>query len=195
MTEESERQSYIRKVWRTMKHPFDVLWDWANNRNKLERFRSLQKWAHTKQESATTPRAREKWKTKYWQYKSKADSLEAPDVPPTGTGTWGGSRSIIDQEVIPFVQSRTGAPVTSTKRSWGSWGSDHNVVQVLAYAADFGVGEAHGLADDLGRHLGIGPIVDYASYYIFRSGRRFRVQIIAGTHGTGPHLHVGIRRA
>ena len=108
---------------------------------------------------------------------------------------WGGCRQITN-EAIRFVGDR--APVTSRKRwpTFGNPGSDHHRSQLHADAVDFGIGEAHTLADRLAKHLG-GPsdIVDFQHFVVRRHGVSYRVQIIAGTHGTGPHLHVGVRRA
>jgi hypothetical protein len=113
----------------------------------------------------------------------------------TGTGAWGGSMSIVEQEVVPIMTKY--GPITSRKRTetFGNPSSDHYVGNTTAYAADCGIAERHDVLDEIGRALGIGPMTDYASYYITRSGNRFRVQGIAGTHGTGPHLHLGVRRA
>jgi hypothetical protein len=108
---------------------------------------------------------------------------------------WGGSRGVTN-EVIGIVNGR--AATTSRKRvaTFGNPGSDHHVSQRSADAVDFAIAEAHWLKNEISRRLG-GPstLADYGSFYIRRKGKRFRVQIIAGTHGTGPHLHVGVRRA
>lgn len=107
---------------------------------------------------------------------------------------WGGSRAVTN-EVIRIVDGR--ARVTSRKRTetFGNPGSDHHVSQTLADAVDFGIAEAHSLKNEISRRLG-GPTVlpDFGSFNVTRNGRTFRVQIIAATHGTGPHLHVGVRR-
>jgi hypothetical protein len=108
---------------------------------------------------------------------------------------WGGSRGVTD-EVVRIVGER--APITSRKRTatFGNPGSDHHVSQVSADAVDFGIANAHWLKNEISRRLG-GPstLADFGNFFITRKGRRYRVQIIAGTHGTGPHLHVGVRRA
>ena len=105
---------------------------------------------------------------------------------------WGGCRGLTD-EIVGIVGNR--AVITSRKRSWGTWGSDHNVAQVRADAVDFGIANAHWLKHEISRKLG-GPayLGDYGSFLVVRRKKRFRVQMIAGTHGTGPHLHVGVRR-
>lgn len=96
---------------------------------------------------------------------------------------------------------RHGIPRTSAKRwaTYGNPGSDHWRGNLTAYAEDYGTANNHELADKIGRKLGIVKkgehVQDYRAYYIRRGGKRFRVQIIAATHGTGPHLHVGVRRA
>ena len=115
-----------------------------------------------------------------------------------------GTTSVIVYEVIPFVKAFTGAPVTSRKR-WATYGnpsSDHYLGNTDADAVDFGIGNAFQTAQRL-RELLTGDKnaihVDYQEFYITRTlpggvKARFRVQIIAGTHGTGPHLHVGVKR-
>jgi len=107
---------------------------------------------------------------------------------------WGGSRAVTN-EVIRIVGAR--ARVTSRKRvvTFGNPGSDHHVSQATADAVDFDARDAHDLADEISRKLG-GPrdIADFQRFTIRRNGRDYRVQIIAAAHGTGPHLHVGVRR-
>ncbi len=111
---------------------------------------------------------------------------------------FGGSRAVTD-EVIRIVNGR--APVTSRKRaanhplSIGNPGSDHSGQNTLADAVDFGIAEAHSLKNEISRKLG-GPaqLADFGSFTTRRNGQSYRVQIIAGTHGTGPHLHVGVKR-
>jgi hypothetical protein len=60
---------------------------------------------------------------------------------------------------------------------------------------DFGIGNAHWLKNEISKKLG-GPsnLPDYGTFLVRRDGKTFRVQMIAGTHGTGPHLHVGVKR-
>ena len=98
-------------------------------------------------------------------------------------------------EVIRIVGDR--ARITSRKRvaTLGNPGSDHHVSQRTADAVDFDIGDAYPLADEISRRLG-GPrdVADFERFTIRRNGRDYRVQIIAGSHGTGPHLHVGVRR-
>jgi hypothetical protein len=107
---------------------------------------------------------------------------------------WGGSRQVTN-EIIRIVNGR--AQVTSRKRTetFGNPGSDHHVSQTTADAVDFAIAEAHWLKNEISRRLGgPGDLPDYASFNVRRGVRTYRVQLIAGTHGTGPHLHVGVRR-
>lgn len=110
---------------------------------------------------------------------------------------YGGSRGVIN-EVIRIVGDR--APITSRKRpanhplSRANPSSDHNEANRTADAVDFGIANAYDLAREIAARLGGKWTKDYESFVIRRNGKRYRVQIIAGTHGTGPHLHVGVRR-
>lgn len=106
---------------------------------------------------------------------------------------WGGSRAVTN-EIIRIVKGR--APVTSRKRveTFGNPGSDHHVLQRTADAVDFGIANAYDLAREIARKLGGSWDGDYDSFTIVRKGKSYRVQQIAGTHGTGPHLHCGVRR-
>jgi hypothetical protein len=107
---------------------------------------------------------------------------------------WGGSRGVTN-EIIRIVGGR--APVTSRKRveTFGNPGSDHHVSQRTADAVDFGIANAYNLAREIARKLGGTWNGDYDSFTIVRKGKTFRVQGIAAVHGTGPHLHYGVRRA
>lgn len=112
---------------------------------------------------------------------------------------WGGSRAVTN-EVIDIVGDR--AEVTSRKRPWwhrlsrANSGSDHNGANKTADAVDFGIAEAYDLAREIADKLGAPGewTGDYDSFEVVRDGVRYRVQMIAGDHGTGPHLHVGVRR-
>lgn len=89
------------------------------------------------------------------------------------------------------------AMVSSRKRwlTFGNPGSDHHRSQRDADAVDFRLANDFATRDAIMRRLGVeGEIADFGHYPITHNGRRFRVQPIAGTHGTGPHLHMGVRR-
>jgi hypothetical protein len=110
---------------------------------------------------------------------------------------WGGSRGVTNR-IIEIVGGR--AAVTSRKRpanhplSLANPGSDHNEANTTSDAVDFGIAEAFSLRDEVMRKLGVSePIFDGAHYVITFNGKRYRVQPIARNHGTGPHLHFGVR--
>jgi len=107
---------------------------------------------------------------------------------------WGGSRYWTNR-IIRIVDGRAG--VTSRKRTetYGNPGSDHHVSQTVADAVDFATANNHALKDEISRRLGGPPHPsDYQDFYLRRRFRTYRIQAIAGTHGTGPHLHYGVRR-
>lgn len=113
---------------------------------------------------------------------------------------WGGSKWIVAREVRPIVK-RHGIRRTSGKRSetFGNPSSDHFVGNPFSYAEDYATANNQALAQEIRSKLDGGRHRDYESFYIKRRHRTgkaetYRVQIIAATHGTGPHLHVGIRR-
>lgn len=119
----------------------------------------------------------------------------------SGRGPWGGSKSIIDREVIP-VATRYGAPVTSLKRAAdhpltiANPGSDHSALATNAYAADFGTVDGAPIAFAIAAELGITGYStgNFSNYYIERAGHEFRVQILWAVTGHFDHVHVGIRR-
>lgn len=91
--------------------------------------------------------------------------------------------------------------MTSGKRweTYGNPGSDHYAGNTTASARDFALNNDQDMARVLyGALTGNSPSSwpgDYSSFNIERYGATFRVQLIAVTHGTGPHLHCGVRRA
>lgn len=112
---------------------------------------------------------------------------------------WAGCRAVTNK-AIRIVDGR--APVTSRKR-WELFGnpdSAHYRGNKTKDGVDFGTAENYSLAREIARELGGEWSGDYDSFTItfksrfWRRARRFTVQIIAGTHGTGPHLHVGVER-
>lgn len=122
--------------------------------------------------------------------------------PKSGTGAWGGSKSIVVNECRP-VAKRLGIPRTSSKRGIRHWatilnpGSDHSVLALTAFADDYGTTNGQALAHALADALGISGYStgNYNSYYIVRAGKTFRVQILWAVEAHFDHVHVGIRRA
>lgn len=118
-------------------------------------------------------------------------------IPPaSGEGPWDGTESVA-REIEALVHKKRGNVTGSQKRTatFGNPGSDHHVSQTNAFAIDFLLANDYEMAYAIAAHFGVEWAGDYSNFYITRGGKRFRIQIIAGTHGTGPHLHVGIRRA
>ena len=120
----------------------------------------------------------------------------------SGRGPWGGSKSIVDLEVIP-VAKKYGAPVTSLKRSAthpltiANPSSDHSALATEAYAADFGTIDGAPIGHAIAAALGIQGWQpgSYTGHYSERAGRVFRVQILWAVEGHFDHVHVGVRRA
>lgn len=111
---------------------------------------------------------------------------------------WAYSRGVTNRVIDIVREIHPNVRITSRKR-WETFGnpdSDHHRLRLTADAVDFNLREAHETADKISRRLG-GPwnIQDYERFNIVHNGRTYRIQIIAGTHGTGPHLHVGVKRA
>lgn len=120
------------------------------------------------------------------------------------SGAWGGTKSIFDRLVTPFMKRR-GLTLGSTKRTpaanaaaGGSATSDHLTTMTEAYAGDYptGTGEPHAAA--LARALGIRGWKpnDYTRYTITLDGKHYSVQILWGSLiDHDDHVHVGIRKA
>ena len=123
-----------------------------------------------------------------------------------GEGPWGGAMSVAERIIAP-VYARHGIPVTSRKRpasdplSISNPSSDHNEANTTAYALDAGTANNFTLAKEVVAELTAAAdqviegtwAADYDSISLRFGPTTMRVQIIAGTHGTGPHLHVGLR--
>lgn len=88
--------------------------------------------------------------------------------------------------------------VVSSRKRWitfGNPGSDHYAGNRNADAVDFRLVDDYETRDRVMRRLGVtGPINDYGSYMVRHNRMSFRVQPIAQQHGTGPHLHMGVKR-
>ena len=167
----------------------------AGRKKQLRKFKNTGKKGHRKQAAKHGRAAR--------KLKAIIDRLQAffRSRPKSGTGAWGGSESILVNEVIPLVAKYRGAGKEgSGKRTetYGNPGSDHHTSQTTASARDFYLVNDYAMAGLIFAKLTGRPASewggDYSAFYITRAGRSYRVQAIAGTHGTGPHLHIGIRR-
>ena len=99
-------------------------------------------------------------------------------------------------QLLDRLGAQYGAPVTAKQEPGHATGGDHDPAVRGATARDFGGGEAQRrklfrrITQDLG--------VRNAQYKgsdinVVKDGLRY--QIISRDHGTGPHLHVGVRKA
>jgi hypothetical protein len=107
---------------------------------------------------------------------------------------WGGSRAVTNEIIRHMEKIRPGVVVTSRKRweTFGNPSSDHYMGNKTADAVDFALANDYGAARQLAARMGGSWGQDYGSFHVKRNGKWFRVQLIAGTHGTGPHLHAGV---
>ena len=114
-----------------------------------------------------------------------------------------GATAIIKYEVIPALEA-AGVPVTSRKR-WATFGnpsSDHWLGNRDADAADGGTfADNDGLGSEVKAVLLDDPdaaMDGFTEFVITRSHtgspETYRVQIITEEHGTGPHIHTGVKR-
>lgn len=117
-----------------------------------------------------------------------------------GAPHWGGCQDIIvnvcdptAKKIRPDDDDLVGAGKEPGHASTG----DHDPSQVLASARDYRTfNQDNPLRDGVCEALGVeGAVSDYGHYYFLCDGHRFRVQPIASQHGTGPHCHIGLRRA
>jgi hypothetical protein len=112
---------------------------------------------------------------------------------------WGGSKSVFDQFVTPFMKHR-GLAAGSQKRPYDTVGgpamSDHYTGSTEAYATDYptfsGADDASALAKAMGIK-GWQPN-SYQSANVRIDGHTFRVQILWGAAiEHGDHVHVGLK--
>lgn len=110
-----------------------------------------------------------------------------------------GSRYFTNRVIDISDKHRKTVIVTSRKRPilLGNTGSDHNFFQRLADAVDEAFDNDQRLMDIVADELG-GPndVNDFQHFTLVnpQNGRHYRAQLIAVTHGTGPHFHSGFRR-
>jgi predicted secreted protein len=105
-----------------------------------------------------------------------------------------GLRSAIDG--FDGLVGKYGAPITAKQEPGHATGGDHDPAVKGASARDIGGDEAtrEKIFRDLTRRLGVkGAVYKGADINVTKGGVRY--QIISRDHGSGPHLHVGFRRA
>ena len=113
-----------------------------------------------------------------------------PAKPVRGRGRLGNQVSLVDDLIRQFS-----APITAKQEPGHAAGGDHDPAVKGATARDVGGDEAtrEALFRALTRKLGVknavykGPDIN-----VVKGGVRY--QIISRDHGTGPHLHIGLRR-
>lgn len=169
-----------RLAYRRRRHAYWV----KRERTALTKAGEVRAHAKRKKWTGLVDEAQSKVKLRKWQL--------------TEDAKWAGSRAVTN-EIIRIVHGR--AKVTSRKRAASdplsiiNPGSDHNAANRTADAVDFATANNHALKNEISRKLG-GPdiLADFGTFTIERNERLYRVQGIAGTHGTGPHQHWGVRR-
>ena len=131
-------------------------------------------------------------------------TVKAPDTKVTlpgqrparksSTGATGGLPSQITH-AGGWLERLTGLPVTARQEPGHATGGDHDPSVRGATARDFGGDEATRKAafKKLTRQLGVrNAVYKGADINVVKNGLRY--QIISRDHGTGPHLHVGVRK-
>lgn len=113
-----------------------------------------------------------------------------------------GATAIIKYEVVPILHA-AGVPVTSRKRwqTFGNPSSDHWMGNRDADAVDGGTFAEN---NELGSAIVTAlkqrksEMSSFAEFEITRShtgsAETYRVQVITEEHGTGPHIHIGVKR-
>jgi hypothetical protein len=113
---------------------------------------------------------------------------------------YAGARYVTNRINDLAKEHRPGTRVTSRKRPTllGNIASDHNLFNRTADAIDHALVNDHGFKRIVVRDLTNGSVNDIADFGTItvrnpQNGRDYRVQLIAGTHGTGPHHHSGAK--
>lgn len=116
----------------------------------------------------------------------------------SGEPNWGGSKTVFDQFVHPFMR-KFGLNAGSQKRSYntGSSISDHYVGATNSYATDYPTGSGESAARALAKAMGGSYSPGQWNHStVSIDGKRFNLQILwaapDGTHHD--HVHVGLRR-
>jgi hypothetical protein len=113
---------------------------------------------------------------------------------------WAGSRYFTNLAIEHIDGIRDRPAINSRKRltTLGNPASDHFVGNVTADAVDFNLVNDQRAATRLAKRFGWRGAGEFPSFGTFTAtnprGRKYRIQIIWTTHGTGPHLHFGVKR-
>jgi hypothetical protein len=109
---------------------------------------------------------------------------------------WGGTQSIFEQFVHPFMKQHGLNPGSMKEQRPSNPSSDHDVDNTNAYATDYPTFNGEGAARALAKAMGFNGWQpnSYATFNINVGGKSFRVQILWGSGiDHGDHVHVGIR--
>lgn len=114
---------------------------------------------------------------------------------------WAGSRYFTNRAIEHIDGIRNRPAINSRKRltAFGNPRSDHWVANKTADAVDFGLVSDSHAATRLAKRFGWSGSGTFPSFGTFvaenkQNGKLYRIQIIWTTHGTGPHLHFGVKR-
>jgi hypothetical protein len=122
-----------------------------------------------------------------------AENGRDPRKRPRTSKVGGGLRGAVN--LVDTVIGSYGAPITAKQEPGHTPGGDHDPAVKGATARDIGGDEAtrKRIFSELMERLGVeGATYKGPDVNVTRGGVRY--QIISRDHGTGPHLHVGIRR-
>lgn len=114
---------------------------------------------------------------------------------------WAGSRWFTNRAIEHIDGIRNRSAINSRKRltPFGNPGSDHFVGNRTADAVDFNLVNDSHAATRLAKRFGWEGRGTFPSFGTFvarnrQNGKLYRIQIIWTTHGTGPHLHFGVKK-
>lgn len=195
----------VNKARKRLRKSAGNFWRWAKSPKKpATRARRWKAgWKVAKKKAKRTGKKiwdqrRRVYRKRYKQQERRAKPQPAPKSISARPGHphWGGSDDILSNEVDPIARKR-GLHPNSAKRTdcYGNCASDHHTSQSYASARDYPTANNHALKNRIALQVVGRSVADYEDVYFRRAGRTYRFQAIAGTHGTGPHLHIGIRRA
>jgi len=127
-----------------------------------------------------------------------AAGLAAPSPAVPKKPSSGGSSKVglvADAQQIDRLTAAVGAAITAKQEPGHAAGGDHDPAVRDATARDIGGSEQQRRAifEKLTKHLGVRGEYGGKDVNVVKGGVRY--QIISRPHGTGPHLHVGLRKA
>lgn len=129
--------------------------------------------------------------------KSETVQIRVPSSSGGGAAAARGALNTSDlgRAVKSIEQLAGGIPITAKQEPGHASGGDHDPAVRGATARDFGGGEAERKAafERIARELGVkGAVYKGRDLNVTKGGIRY--QVISRDHGSGPHLHVGLRK-